>query len=197
VQLGAASPARIHGVIGGPKDTGSYFAEVVVDHVCHSGGAFTVDPSHMPNDVDDQSSLFLDLPRTGILGRLAGLATAARNGPAAKRRRLAAADQKQPPLVVEHDAARAGLPMRLHSDSLVSARRICDGLLMRYEKPTTCGQIGIGVGSMLKQVLSVGAVIFLLFFIVTAPQSAAAIAHTLWNAVVFVFNGLASFFESL
>ncbi len=50
---------------------------------------------------------------------------------------------------------------------------------------------------MLKQILSVGAVIFLLFFIVTAPQSAAAITHTLWNAVVAVFNGLASFVQSL
>jgi hypothetical protein len=197
VQLGAASPARIHGVIGGPKDTGSYFAEVVVDHVCHSGGAFVVDAAHMSDDVDNQPGLLLDLPRTGSFGRFAGLATAARNGPEAERRRLAAADQKQPSFGVEHDGARAGLPMRLHSDSLVSARRICDGLLVRYEKPTTCVQIGIGVGSMLKQVLSVGAVIFLLFFIVTAPQSAAAIAHTLWNAVVFVFNGLASFFESL
>jgi hypothetical protein len=49
----------------------------------------------------------------------------------------------------------------------------------------------------LRKILGVGLLIFLLFFIVTAPQTAAAIANSLWNAILAVFNGLSSFVKSL
>jgi len=68
---------------------------------------------------------------------------------------------------------------------------------MRYEKPTTCALIGIGVGVTLGRFLWIVLVIFLLFFIVTAPQTAAAIANNLWNAILFVFNGFSNFVKSL
>jgi hypothetical protein len=110
---------------------------------------------------------------------------------------LAPANQEQPALVVEDDSAGTRLPIRLHSGILVSARRPRDGLPMRYEKPTTCAQIGIGVGVTLSRFLWIAFVIFLLFFIVTQPQTAAAIANNIWNAILFVFNGLANFVESL
>jgi len=100
-------------------------------------------------------------------------------------------------LVVEDDSAGTRLPIRLHSDILVSARRSRDGVFMRYEKPTTCAQIGIGVGVTLSRFLWIALIIFLVFFIVTAPQTAAAIANNLWNAILFVFNGLSNFVKSL
>jgi hypothetical protein len=100
-------------------------------------------------------------------------------------------------LVVEDDSAGTRLPIRLHSDILVSARRPRDGVLMRYEKPTTCAQIGIGVGVTLSRFLWIAFIIFLVFFIVTAPQTAAAIANNIWNAILFVFNGLSNFVKSL
>jgi hypothetical protein len=100
-------------------------------------------------------------------------------------------------LVVEDDSTGTWLPIKLHSDILVSARRPRDGVLMRYEKPTTCAQIGIGVGVTLSKFLWIALLVFLLFFIVTQPQTAAAIANNIWNFIVFVFNGLASFVESL
>ena len=71
-------------------------------------------------------------------------------------------------MVVEDDSTGTRLPIRLHSDILVSARRTRDGVLMRYEKPTTCAQIGIGVGVTLSKFLWIALLIFLLFFIVTA-----------------------------
>ena len=100
-------------------------------------------------------------------------------------------------MVVEDDSTGTKLPIALHSDILTSARRTRDGVLIRYEKPTTCAQIGIGVGVTLSRFLWIALVIFLLFFIVTAPQTAAAIANSLWNAILAVFNGLSSFVKSL
>ncbi|HVD88259.1 MAG TPA: hypothetical protein VNB91_05110, partial [Jatrophihabitantaceae bacterium] len=87
--------------------------------------------------------------------------------------------------------------IRLHSDILTSARRTRDGVLVRYEKPTTCAQIGIGVGVSLSRFLWIALIIFLLFFIVTSPQTAAAIVNNIWNAILFVFNGLSNFVQSL
>ena len=49
----------------------------------------------------------------------------------------------------------------------------------------------------LSRFLWIALVIFLVFFIVTAPQTAAAIANNLWNAILFVFNGLSNFVKSL
>ena len=100
-------------------------------------------------------------------------------------------------MVVEDDSAGTRLPITLHSDILVSARRPGDGVVMRYEKPTTCAQIGIGVGVTLSRFLWIALIICLVFFIVTAPQTAAAIANNLWNAILFVFNGLSNFVKSL
>jgi hypothetical protein len=70
-------------------------------------------------------------------------------------------------------------------------------VLIRYEKPTTCAQIEIGVGVTLSKVLWIALLIFLLAFIVTSPQTAAAIANNIWNAILFVFNGLSNFVQSL
>jgi hypothetical protein len=151
----------------------------------------------MPDDADEQSGLLLDLSHTGLLGRLVQVAASARNGPEAECRRSASANQEQPSFVIEDDSAGAGLPVEPHGDILASARRTRDGVLMRYEKPTTCAQIGIGVGVTLSKFLWIALVIFLLFFIVTAPQTAAAIANNIWNAILFVFNGLSNFVQSL
>ena len=49
----------------------------------------------------------------------------------------------------------------------------------------------------LSRFLWIALIIFLVFFIVTAPQTAAAIANNLWNAILFVFNGLSNFVKSL
>lgn len=49
----------------------------------------------------------------------------------------------------------------------------------------------------LSRFLWIAFVIFLLFFIVTAPQTAAAIVNNIWNAIVAVFNGLSNFVQSL
>jgi hypothetical protein len=149
------------------------------------------------NDPDKESSLFHDLPHTGVFRRFARSAAPAWNRPKAERRLLAPANQEQPALVVEDDSTGTRLPIGLHSDILVSARRPRDGVRMRYEKPTTCAQIGIGVGVTLSRFLWIALIIFLVFFIVTAPQTAAAIANNLWNAILFVFNGLSNFVKSL
>jgi len=151
----------------------------------------------MSKDPDKQPSLLQNLAHTGIFGRLARKASPAGNGPKTERRRLAPANQEQPALVVEDDSTGTRLPFRLHSDILVSARRTRDGVLKGYEKPTTCAQIGIGVGVTLSRFLWIVLVIFLLFFIVTAPQTAAAIANNIWNAILYVFNGLSNFVKSL
>jgi hypothetical protein len=39
--------------------------------------------------------------------------------------------------------------------------------------------------------------IFVLFFIVTQPNQAADIAHSLWNGIVNIFHGIANFVSSL
>jgi hypothetical protein len=49
----------------------------------------------------------------------------------------------------------------------------------------------------MKKVLGIAALIFVVFFIVTAPQSAANITHTLWQGAVNVADGLGSFVSSL
>jgi hypothetical protein len=179
------------------QDAGYRLAEIVVDHIYQSWRSVALDPSYMSKDLDEQSGLLQDLTHTGVFRRLARSAAPARDGPKAERRRLASANQEEPPLVVEHDSAGTRLPIRLHSDILASARRPRDGVRMRYEKPATCARIGIGVGVTLSKFLWIAFVIFLLFFIVTQPQTAAAIANNIWNAILFVFNGLASFVQSL
>jgi hypothetical protein len=148
-------------------------------------------------DPDEQSGLLQDLTHTGVFGRFARSAAPAGDGPKAERRRLASANQEEPALAVEDDSTGTRLPIRLHSDILASARRLRDGVRMRYEKPTTCAQIGIGVGVTLSRFLWIVLVIFLLFFIVTAPQTAAAIANNIWNLILAFFNGLSSFVQSL
>jgi hypothetical protein len=55
----------------------------------------------------------------------------------------------------------------------------------------------MGVEVNLKRVLGIIAVILVIYFIVTSPQSAANITHTLWNGAVTVANGLGSFVDSL
>lgn len=197
VQLCAADPARVRSIVMGVQDAGYHLAEVVVDHVYQSWRSVAIDTSHVSDDPDKKSGLLQDLAHTGVFGRFVRSAAPARNGPKAERRLLAPANQEQPALVVEDDSAGTRLPIRLHSDILVSARRPRDGVLMRYEKPTTCAQIGIGVGVTLSRFLWIAFLIFLVFFIVTAPQTAAAIANNIWNAILFVFNGLASFVKSL
>ena len=197
VQLCAADPARVRSIVVGLQDAGYHLAEVVVDHVCQSWRSVAIDTSHVSDDPDKKSGLLQDLAHTGVFGRFVRSAAPARNGPKAERRLLAPANQEQPALVVEDDSTGTRLPIRLHSDILVSARRLRDGVLMRYEKPTTCALIGIGVGVTLGRFLWIVLVIFLLFFIVTAPQTAAAIANNLWNAILFVFNGFSNFVKSL
>lgn len=49
----------------------------------------------------------------------------------------------------------------------------------------------------LSRILWIALIIFLLFFIVTSPQTAAAIVNNIWNAILFVFNGLSNFVQSL
>jgi hypothetical protein len=110
---------------------------------------------------------------------------------------VATANHEQPVVLVEDDSTSTRLPIGLHSDILATARRTRDGVLVRYEKPTTCAQFEIGVGVTLSRFLWIALLIFLLFFIVTAPQTAAAIANNLWNAILFVFNGLSNFVKSL
>ncbi len=39
-------------------------------------------------------------------------------------------------------------------------------------------------------------VTFLIFFAATEPQAAAQLTHSIWDVIVNVFNGLASFVES-
>jgi hypothetical protein len=197
VQLCAADPARVRSIVVGLQDAGHYLAEVVVDHVYQSRWSVAIDTSHVSDDPDKKSGLLQDLAHAGVFGRFVRTAAPARNGPEAERRLLAPANQEQPALVVEDDSTGTRLPIRLHSDILVSARRPRDGVLMRYEKPTTCAQIGIGVGVTLSRFLWIALIIFLVFFIVTAPQTAAAIANNLWNAILFVFNGLSNFVKSL
>ena len=197
VQLCPADPARVRSIVVGLQDAGHYLAEVVVDHVNQSRWSVAIDTSHVSDDLDKKSRLLQDLAHAGLCGRFVRTAAPARNGPEAERRLLAPANQEQPALVVEDDSAGTRLPIRLHSDILVSARRPRDGVRMRYEKPTTCALIGIGVGVTLGRFLWIVLVIFLLFFIVTAPQTAAAIANNLWNAILFVFNGFSNFVKSL
>ena len=179
------------------QDAGYHLAEVVVDHICQSWRSIAIDTSDVSNDPDEKSSLFQDLAHTSVFGRFARLAAPAWNGPEAQRRLLPPANQEQPALVVEDDSTATRLPIRPHRDILVSARRPRDGVLMGYEKPTTCAQIGIGVGVTLSRFLWIAFVIFLLFFIVTAPQTAAAIVNNIWDAILFVFNGLSNFVKSL
>lgn len=179
------------------QDAGYHLAQVVVDHVYQSWRSVAIDTSHVPYDPDEKSGLLQDLAHTRVFGRLARSAAPTWNGPKAERRRLAPANQEQPALVVEDDSTGTRLPIRLHSDILASARRIRDGVLIRYEKPTTCAQIEIGVGVTLSKVLWIALLIFLLAFIVTSPQTAAAIANNIWNAILFVFNGLSNFVQSL
>jgi hypothetical protein len=179
------------------QDARYHLTKVVVDHVYQSWRSVAIDTSHVSHDPDEKSGLFQDLALAGVFGRLARSAAPAGNGPKAERRRLPSANQEQPALVVEDDSTGTRLPIGLHSDILVSARRTRDGVLIRYEKPTTCAQIGIGVGVTLSRFLWIALLIFLLFFIVTSPQTAAAIANNLWNAILAVFNGLSSFVQSL
>lgn len=179
------------------QDAGHHLAKVVVDRIYQSWRSIAIDTSHVSNDPDKKSSLFQDLAHTGVFGRFTRSAAPAWNGPKTQRRLLPPANQEQPALVVEDDSTGTRLPIRLHRDILVSARRPRDGVHMRYEKPTTCARIGIGVGVTLGRFLWIVLVIFLLFFIVTAPQTAAAIANNLWNAILYVFNGFSNFVKSL
>src|SRR6478672_8552648 len=153
VQLCAADPAGVRSIVVGLQDAGHYLAEVVVDHVYQSRWSVAIDTSHVSDDPDKKSGLLQDLAHAGVFGRFVRSAAAARNGPKAERRLLAPANQEQPALVVEDDSTGTRLPIRLHSDILVSARRPRDGVRMRYEKPTTCALIGIGVGVTLGRFL--------------------------------------------
>ena len=124
------------------QDAGYRLAEVVVDFVYEACRSVAIDASHVSNDPDVQAGLLQDLANTGIFRRLGRSTAAARNGPQAERRRLASANQKQPALVVDDDPTGTRLPIRLHGDILASARHTRDGVLMMYEKPTTCAQLG-------------------------------------------------------
>jgi hypothetical protein len=48
-----------------------------------------------------------------------------------------------------------------------------------------------------KTLFGVLAVAFLIAFAATSPQAAAQFVHQIWDGIVSLFNGLASFFNSL